>query len=184
MLTPLDTLTAFLIFAVLLALELLARQNWLPAYYRFGIPVYHARGEMNNRAAPEGLEHALAERFKERPGIPRLRFKQLSGGPERAAIAFHEALFEPRGGPRFFPMMHSLVEVDTARREARVTGWLNGYVIFLLGYLVYATLMDRGFLFVAVLVVFLFGLSYIAQAAVNHAVIEEIRAGRNGSAGA
>ena len=174
-----DSFYAFLIFAVILALELFARQTWLAAYFRFGIPVYITRRKFAGSAEPEALAGKLQERFKDRPGHPTLRFKLLSrAGQSRAAVAFQEALFEARSVPRYFPVMHSLAELDPARGEVRVTGWLNGYVVFLLVYLVVNSIADRGFVFVALLVAALFGLSYAAQAGVNHAVVEEIRAGR------
>ncbi len=187
-----DHFYAFLTFAVILALEWLARETWLAVYYRIGIPVNIIRGgaqgkapgqaaaspvEADGTGSLKNLAAALDERFKNRPGppalpaLPALRFKLLSGG----AIAFRETLFNARGGPRYFPVMHSFIKIDPGRGDARVTGWLNWYVVFLLVYLVLNSIADQSFLFVAVLVLVLFGLSYAAQAAVNRAALEEVR---------
>jgi hypothetical protein len=178
-----DPFYAFLIFIVLLAMEMIATRSWVAAYYRFGIPVFTARRAINVNAlpgatpmaAPLALDKTLQARFKDRPGYPALRFKLFANsGEDRTLIAFHEALFEPRSGPRYFPVMHALAHVDWERREVRLTGWLNWNVLFLLFYMVVNTIADRGFLFVAMLVTFLFVLSYLAQAGVNRAVTEEI----------
>jgi hypothetical protein len=171
----LDPFYAFLIFAVLLALENMAAQMWLAPYFRFGIPVHVQRV---NPAEPVHLPQAtkaLSEKFRANPEHPSIRFKLFG---ERQ-VAFREVLFENRGGVRYLPVMHSLVRLHPDRGTLALTGYLNWYVLAALVYVVYRSLSDRSFIPVAVLVVFIFGLSYAVQSAVNVRVAEALSRGSN-----
>lgn len=183
-----DTFTAFLIFAALIALEALASQTWLPLYFRFGIPVSVQRRSLAGSAAePGALARRLEQRFTGRPQHPSILFRPLPGNdPGAADLAFREQLFENRGGFKYLPVMHSLVRLRPERQSLIVTGYLNWYVLYILGYLVYRSLDDRSFLIVAALILFVLALSYAGQAAVNAQVAEELHAlpaARSASAG-
>jgi hypothetical protein len=166
----LDPFYAFLIFVVLLALENLAAQTWLGPYFRFGIPVAFQRGELNGSLDLPGEARALSEKFRANPIHPSIRFKPLG---ERQ-VAFREALFENRGGVRYLPVMHSLIRLHPERRLFTLTGYLNWYVLAALAYVLYRSLDDRSFIPVALLVVFIFALSYAVQASVNRSIASTI----------
>lgn len=178
-----DPFYSFLAFAVILALELMATQSWLAAYYRFGIPVYITRRPFGpdgtaREMVPSGeFAKALEDGLKNRPGVPALRFKVFPGGQSRRYdIAFHQTFFDPRSGSRYLPVTHSLARLFPDRGVLTVTGYLDWYVLFVLVYLVFSTIADRTFFFVDVVVLLIFGLSYIAQAGVNGLVAEKIQA--------
>jgi hypothetical protein len=164
-----DPFYAFLIFAVLLSLEHMAAQAWLGPYFRFGIPVFQHRTKLAFNDLPEAAR-ALGEKFRASPTHPSIRFRAIG---ERQ-VAFREQLFENRGGARYLPVMHSLIRVQPERRALVLTGYLNWYVLAALIYVVYRSMQDRSFIPVAVLVVFIFGLSYAVQAGVNRRIAQNL----------
>jgi hypothetical protein len=167
----LDPFYAFLIFVVLLALENLAAQTWLGPYFRFGIPVAFQRGDLNGSFDLPDQARVLSEKFRSNPVHPSIRFKPLG---ERQ-VAFREALFENRGGVRYLPVMHSLIRLHPERGMFTLTGYLNWYVLAAFIYVLYRSLDDRSFIPVAVLVVFIFALSYAVQAGVNRSITQSMR---------
>ncbi len=188
-----DHFYAFLIFAVLIILEQMARAAWLPIYYRLGIPVNLTRMPLAREATPTGkpaaedlspvsLEKALQERFKNNPHYSTIRFKSLTSKQAEAKsfqpleIAFHETPFEARRGLRYLPVMHSRARIDGGRGLVTVIGFIDWYVIFTMVYLALTVLEDRSFIPVAVLVLLVLGLSYFGQSAVNRHVAERLNA--------
>lgn len=166
-----EPFTAFLIFVVLVALEFLLSQNWAGVYYRFGIPVFYRRGQLAGTLSTDSLPQTLMDRFTSRPEHPSIRFKALAPGQ----IAFRETFFENRGGFRYLPVMHSLLRLHPEQNSFHITGYLNWYVLFILVYLVLRSLEDRTFIPVAVLVVFILALSFVAQYAINQRLVKEIQ---------
>jgi len=177
-----DPFYAFLIFAALLVLERMAASTWLAVYYRFGIPVMviHRRLEAGERLdletfEPKALAKALNGLFRARPDHPSIQFKALAAERKsRAEVAFHESLFETRAGFRYLPVTHALARLRLDEGVVSVTGYLDWYALFVLVYVVLATLQDRSFIFIAIIVVILFGVSYQFQKAVNGLVAERI----------
>jgi hypothetical protein len=186
-----DHFYAFLTFAVILVLEQLAANTWLAAYYRFGLPVMVARKRLASGViapgrqeaerqeaetfSPGDLARALTNLFQARPDHPSIRFKALANRQKKQVeIAFHESFFEPRAGFRYLPVTHSLARLRLGQGEVTVTGYVDWYVLFVLVYLVLNTIQDRSFIFVAIVVLVIFGISYIFQKAVNSLVAERI----------
>lgn len=167
-----DPFYAFLVFALVLALDMLAGQFWVGWYYRFGLPVLVSRREWNPLPAAEPAAPVLAESltpsFHGRPEHPSIRFKALS---ERL-VAFREVLFENRGGGRYLPVMHCVLRLHPEERALSVVGYLNGYVLVALAYLVYRAWTEPSFLPVAALILVILGLSFIAQVSVSRRVLE------------
>jgi hypothetical protein len=154
---------------VVLALDFLAASSWFGPYFRFGIPLYIRRTGFRRVAAspaPEALQQAL----QGRPNMPHLRFKFITPG----LMAFREAFFEGGNGIRYLPVMHSAAQVDAGDGRVALTGYMNWYVLFTLIYMVLRSLDDSSFILVAVLVLFVFGLSYFAQWGINQAVAEAL----------
>ncbi len=176
-----DPFYSFLAFALILAFELMATQSWLAVYFRFGIPVHAARRRLvQDVPTPEtldaaGLAKSLDERFKDRPGMPAIRFKPVAGGSS-TSLAFHESLFDPHSRARYLPVMHSLARINPRQGIVTVTGYLDWYVLFILVYLVFSTIADRSFVFVDVVVALIFALSYFAQGMIDGMVAREIEA--------
>lgn len=171
-----DALTAFFLFAALLAFDFLSAQNWLPLYFRFGLPVFFLRaGAKPPRpaAAPiptEQMARALEAGFKGRPQHPSIRFKALTPN----GIALRETLFENRGGFKYLPVMHSYIRLDPARGRLTITGSLNAYTLFVIGYLVYRSLTEPSYIPVAILILVVLAISYAAQAGINQNIAREI----------
>jgi hypothetical protein len=157
-----DPFYAFLIFVSLVALDFLATNTWLAAYFRFGIPVYYHREALTGPLESRVVAQALQERFKSSPLHPSIRFKALN---ERQ-VALREAMFENRAGVRYLPVMHSLVRLQPRDGFLTLTGYLNWYVLATLAYLIYRSLAERSFIPVALLILFVLGLSYASQASV------------------
>lgn len=173
-----DTLTAFFLFAALLAFDFLSAQGWLPFYYRFGLPVYFlTAGSKPPRpaAAPIPTDQAarmLEAAFKGRPQHPSIQFKALASN----GIALREALFENRGGFKYLPVIHSYIRLDPSRSRLTITGSINAYALFVIGYLVYRSLTDLSFIPVAILILVVLAISYAAQAGLNSKIAREILA--------
>lgn len=170
-----DTFTAFFLFAALLAGDFLAAQTWLPVYYRFGLPVYFLSA--GSKPAPaaipsEQAARALEAAFKSRPQHPSIRFKALGSN----GIALHETLFENRGGFRYLPVMHSYIRLDPARGRLNITGSINAYALFVIGFLVYRSLAEPPFIPVAILILVVLAISYAAQAGLNQQIAREVLA--------
>jgi hypothetical protein len=158
----------------------------LAAYYRFGIPVMITRkrlvlGAINPAAldaetfAPGKLAKSLGEVFKATPNYPSIQFKALATRKKaHVDIALHESLFEPRTGFRYLPVTHSLARLRLDKGEVTVTGYVNWYVLFVLVYLVLNTLLDQSFIFIAIIVVIIFGVSLFFQKTVAGLVTERI----------
>jgi len=167
-----DPFYSFLIFALVLALDLLAGQFWWKWYYRFGLPVLVSRREWAAAApsalAAPALAESLTPTFHGRPEHPSIRFKPLS---ERL-VAFREVLFENRGGGRYLPVMHYTLRLHPDERSLSVTGYLNGYVMVALAYLVYRAWAEPSFLPVAALILIILSLSFIAQVSVSRRVLD------------
>lgn len=166
-----DPFIAFLIFIVAIALDLLASQTWLGPYFRFGIPIYYRRANYIYQGEPQAAAKALTELFHSRPAHPSIRFKVLPGKP--TAIAFQEAMFENRGGFKYLPVIHSLARLHPD--SVSVTGSINWYVIFTLIYLASRIPVDPSLIFIAVVVVIIFVMSYLAQAGINNRILAEIQ---------
>jgi hypothetical protein len=176
-----DTFYPFLGFVVVISLEMFAAYSWLGAYYRFGLPVNFTRRQLPPdaaaplAAAPGALISGLVERFKSHPSYPTIQWKVISPpGKGRVDIALHEALFEPRRGFRYLPVMHSLARLDPAAGAVKVTGYISWYVLYILAYLAYSTTIDQTFIPVALLVIVIFVVSYFTQASINRMVAVEI----------
>lgn len=152
----------------MLALDFLAAMNWFGPYFRFGIPLYVRRAGRRRTAAP-ALE-TLQQTIQDRPNMPHLRFKFIAPG----IMAFREAFFESGNGIRYLPVMHSAVQVEAEPGEVTLTGYMNWYVLFTLIYMLLRALDDPSFSLVAVLILFVFGLSYLIQRSVNQAVAEAL----------
>jgi hypothetical protein len=165
-----DPFYAFILFAMLVALETLAAQAWLPAYFRFGIPIYVRSAACAVPFDPSEAAGRLQESLKSSPMHPSIRFQAFN---ERQ-LAFREALFENRGGIKYLPVMHSLIRLRPGGRALTLTGYLNWSILAALLYLVYRTLTDRSFIPVAILVLFILTLSYVFQSGANGRVIGSI----------
>ena len=165
-----DPFYAFLLFAVIVILELLAAQTWFGLYYRIGIPVSFHSVSLSREVDLAGTTQALEQRFKNRLEHPTIRFKPLSSG----AIAFREALFENRAGFKYFPVIHSIVQINDNKGRATITSFLNWYVLFALVYIVYRTSNDFSFTPVGVLLLAIFFLSYFIQVRINRAIAQEL----------
>lgn len=169
-----DPFYAFLIFLAAAALDVLCAGVWLPVYYRFGIPLYSRRRRLNDLAGSEietsRLAAALSERFRARPEHPSILFKALS---ERE-IAAREKLFENRGGIRYLPVVHSLIRLHPERESVTVMGYINAYVLVALVYAAYRSTQETSFIPVALLILVVLGLSYAAQAGLNHHILDQI----------
>jgi hypothetical protein len=183
-----DTFYSFLIFAILVLLELLAAQSWLAAYYRFGIPVMSARRKLSpgtakialenqDPFAPRELAKKLTQSFSPHPGHTSLQFKALSTkNKSQVEIAFHEALFNPQPGFRYLPVTHALARMRLDSGEIKITGYLDWYVVFVLMYLVQASIQDLSFIFIAVIVLIIFGVSFLTQRTLYGWVAERLYA--------
>lgn len=182
-----DHFYAFMAFVVIFSLEMFAAYSWLAAYYRFGLPVFLTRRGLEQdpgsplRVVPWALAKSLAEGFKNHPTYPTIQCQAIAPagqlkGPvsERTEIALHEAMFEPRRGFRYLPVMHSLARLDLARGRVTVSGYIDWYVLFILVYLVVTTAADRSFIPVALLVLVIFVVSYFTQAAIDRAAAEKL----------
>lgn len=173
-----DTLTAFFLFAALLAFDFLSAQSWLPFYYRFGLPVFFLSAgskparPLNPSIPTEQMARALDATFKGRPQHPSIRFKALASN----GIALREALFENRGGFKYLPVIHSYIRLDPSRSRLTITGSINAYTLFVIGYLVYRSLNDLSFIPVAILILGLLAISYVAQVSINSNISREILA--------
>ncbi len=172
-----DSLTGFFLFAVILVLEFLAQQTWFQPYYRIGIPLLRVRSSVHPWPADlprdgHAVAQALAPLFGSSPEHPTLHFKAFS--PQY--IAFRETLFENRGGFKYLPVIHSLIHLrpdgdsTTGGGTLTVSGYLNIYVIFILVYLIARIRTEPSFLFVAALLLIIFGLSFATQAALNRRI--------------
>ena len=161
-----DPFYAFLIFAGLLVVENLLAHGWVAAYFRFGIPVHFTRAALPGPLDAAETAQALDERFQGGPLHPTIRFKPLGPGQ----VALREALFEPRGGVRYLPVMHMLVRLDPHAMQASLTGYLNYWVLATLAYLLYRGLAERSFIPVALLVLFILAFSYVLQAGVGRRI--------------
>ncbi len=181
-----DHFYAFLIFALLLVLEQMAANAWLAVYYRYGIPVMWTRRRLAVEAVPPGrldpetidpreLAKALTGLFKARPDHPSIQFRALkTRSNSHVELAFHESLFEARAGFRYIPVTHALARLRLDQGDVTVTGYIDWYVLFVLVYLVLNSIRDQSFIFIAVIVVILFGVSYLFQRAVGRLVAERI----------
>jgi hypothetical protein len=171
-----EPLTAFFLFAALLAFDLLSAVNWLPLYFRIGLPVYFLTAgskPAHPLTAPltaEQTARMLEATFKSRPQHPSIHFKALAPG----GVALREALFENRGGFRYLPVMHSTIRLDPSRSRLTITGGINAYALFVIGYLIYRSLVDTAFIPVAILILVVLALSYAAQAGINQQIAREI----------
>lgn len=168
-----DPFYAFLIFILLLALDIFASQTWLGAYYRFGIPIYIRRVRPKSPLDPAHLISALEASFKSSPLNPSLRFRPVGGN----AIAMRESLFENRTGLRYLPVFHTTLFDSADGSQTTITGFLNWYVLGTLLYIIYRTIGDSTYGVVAVLVVVIFLISYAGQMSVANRVgkaIEEL----------
>lgn len=171
-----DTFYAFLIFALLLVVDLFAQQRWLALYYRLGLPVFFVRAPAakNNPLRPaqwtQETARDLEARFRGRPAHPSIQFRLLPGG----ALAFRERLFENRGGFKYLPVIHSTARLHPQRGQVTVTGYLNLWVIFTLGYILYRSTVEAGFLPVALLALLVLALSFAAQAGINRQVARDL----------
>ena len=162
-----DPFFAFIAFAVLITLETLAAQSGLPAYFRFGLPIFMGRRPDSNRQPASQLAPLLSERLQTSAGNPSIHLRVLSP----TEIALQERLFENRPGGRYLPVMHSLLRLDSARGQVTLIGFLNLYVLAAVGYAVYRSLGDRSFIPVALLIVLLLLVSYVLQAGLNQRIL-------------
>jgi len=173
----LDPFIAFIIFALLIVLDILAQQRWLAPYYSFGLPVSYSRKKLTTRiwlkngAAPsvvftDAAAQDLEERFRGRPAHPSIQFHPLPGG----GLAFREKLFENRGGFKYLPVMHSTARLNPERGQVSVTGYLNLWLIFTLGYVAYRVAIEPSFVPVALLALVVLLISYAAQHGLNRQV--------------
>lgn len=173
-----DPLTAFFLFAALLAFDFLSAQSWLPFYYRFGLPVFFlSAGSQPPRPAAVSIPTDQAARvlqaaFKGRPQYPSVHFKALTSN----GIALREALFENRGGFKYLPVIHSYIRIDPSSSRLTITGSINAYALFVIGYLVYRSLTEPSFIPVAILILVVLAISYAAQAGINQKIAREILA--------
>jgi hypothetical protein len=168
-----DLFYAFLVFALVLAFELMAHLMWFGPYFRFGIPIFHKRQALTRPLGPAEAAQALEPAFHGRPEHPSIRFKVIG---ERT-LAVREALFENRAGFRYLPVMHAALRLDRQDATAALTGYLNWYVLVTLVYIAYRASVERSFIPVAILVLFLFGLSFAAQVSLNRRVIHTLAEG-------
>jgi hypothetical protein len=154
-----DPFYAFLLFAVLVILENMAAQRWMPVYFRTGLPVFIRRvplaGVPDTQAAVALLESA----FQSGPHAA-VRFQKIAPGQ----VALRAELFAQRTGPRYLPVLHSLVELRA--NSVIVRGSLNWYILVALGYAVNRSYFDQTFIPVNILLIVIFVLSYLAQAAI------------------
>ena len=164
-----DPFYTFLVFAGVLVFEQLAARMWLPAYYRFGLPIFITRRNRNQRRTAGEMAQTLEGAFGGRAEHPTIRFRPL----DERVIAIHETLFENRGGFRYFPIMHSVLQVPPEKNAIQVTGYINAYILVALVYLVYRACTETGFLPVAFLILFVLGVSYAAQSGINRRIVEE-----------
>jgi hypothetical protein len=173
-----ETIIAFLIFAALLAFDLLATRAGLPVYFRFGLPVFYARRRLpeSRRPLPKSALKALAMRFHGRPEYPSIEFLDLANTPPVLQAAMRERLFENRAGFRFLPVMRGLARHDPTSKCAAVVGWLNLWVLFTLGYLIYRASTEASYIPVAILILFVLGVSYYVQASVYRQVADTLQA--------
>lgn len=171
-----DALTAFFLFAALLAFDFLSAQIWLPYYFRVGLPVFFlSTGSKPPRpaAAPiptEQMARTLEAGFRGRPQHPSIRFKALASN----GIALRETLFENRGGFKYLPVMHSYIRLDPDHSRLSITGSINAYALFVIGYLVYRCLTEPSYIPVAILILVVLVISYAAQAGINQQIAREI----------
>jgi hypothetical protein len=162
-----DPFYAFVAFVVLVALETLASQAGLPAYFRIGLPIFIGRRPNPNRLKAGQLAPLLAERLQVSAGHNSIRPRVLSD----SEIVLQERLFENRPGGRYLPVMHSLLRLDPTRGQVTLLGFLNLYVLAAVAYAVYRSLGDRSFIPVAILIVLLLMVSYVLQAGLNQRIL-------------
>jgi hypothetical protein len=128
------------------------------------------KGAKKDPQPSEGFDQetasTLQERFRGRPAHPSIQFHPLPGG----ALAFREKLFENRGGFKYLPVMHSTARLHPENGQIKVTGYLNLWVIFTLGYSAYRAAVEPGFVPVALLVLLVLVLSFATQAGINRQV--------------
>lgn len=165
-----DPFYAFLLFAFLLAVDLLAGRAWFTGYYRLGIPVFFARRSWEPTQPAGEMVESLTPVFKGRPEHPTILFKALND----RQIALREVLFENRAGGRYLPVMHSTLRLDPENKTVSVVGLINGYVLIALGYLLYRALNEPSFIPVAALIVLLLVFSYAAQATINRRILNAV----------
>ena len=129
-----------------------------------GPRIYRATGTRSPRRSRRSSAAVQSTRLSiSRPSLPNY-------------IAFRETLFENRGGFKYLPVIHSLIHLrpdgdsTTGGGTLTVSGYLNIYVIFILVYLIARIRTEPSFLFVAALLLIIFGLSFATQAALNRRI--------------
>jgi hypothetical protein len=165
-----DPFFAFITFAVLLALETLASQMGLPAYFRIGLPIFiKRRPDLINQPASQ-LAPLLVKRMQVSAGHPSIHPRVLSA----TEIALQERLFENRPGGRYLPVMHSLLRLNPATGQITLVGFLNLYILAALGYAGYRSFADRSFIPVAILIILLLLISYVLQAGLYQRILTAV----------
>ena len=173
-----DLFYAFLAFAVLISLELLATLTWFGPYYRIGVPVVIRRRALAQPQDAAVLTPPLNTHFINQPLHPSIQFHVL----DAATLAFRERFFENRGGFKYLPVLHSLVMLDPKPApgapggSAAVIGYVDWYVIYILIYMLIRSMQDDSFAIVAILVLFVLALSLITQLNISAKVADEITA--------
>lgn len=156
-----DALAAFLIFVILLLAEFYAANAWFAPFYRFGIPIFAVKAKRAPAADLAAAAARLSQVFKSTPRHPSILFKPI----DAEHIALHENLFEHRAGIRYLPVMHTVIRYNRAANTVSLNGYLNWSILAALAFLIYRVSVDPSFIPVAILLVVVFLVSYISQAA-------------------
>lgn len=157
-----DPFYAFLVFAVIFAFEQLASRLWVYFYYRYGIPIFfRATPEAKpiSKPLPANLVEILSKKFTSGPLHPSLEFKTLRTG----VVAMREKPFEHRGGVRYIPVAHTIIHQNQTNKRVSVIGYINWTTLAILVYLVLRISYDQSFTPVALMILFVLGLSFLVQ---------------------
>lgn len=156
---------AFPALIVVVALEMAASVFWVPAYFRFGVPIFRDRTASFNPGAPIPTSAALED------AINGKRYTDLVFRPlDEETFAFRESarpLFGQPGRFSYTPVMHGKIVFDRQQAAVVVTGLANWFPIFF-SVTVIAVLVSWGHRVAAVLpmgllVVGMFGWIYWIQ---------------------
>jgi type IV secretory pathway TrbD component len=123
-----SVLFPFIAIGVLALVEFFVARAWVPAYFRYGLPLFRMRvhGVRLDASAEERLGGVADQRAS------LILFRRLS----ESEIAFRE---KGRSAPsfRYMPILHGLLRYAPEEGATYVIGWVNGFALAATGFMGY-----------------------------------------------
>jgi hypothetical protein len=168
------TISSLILPAMLI--ELFLSATWSKFYFGWGIPIYSraipAREDFSWQLPVPSLKADVARRF-----WPLISFSGISAercGFRESFLAGFDLLRVP-----YAPIMRGVIVLDAARREVRILGLCNWYVLFAASF-IFGPAVLRDAKFIPIIFVLLGGSYVLQRARFNHVAETVARAAGNG----